>query len=360
MHGIFVRDQVRAASAFNELIVIADDGPREVRRSLYVLGDSVEDGIRTIRVGYRADPQQTATLGYIQGVFAAVGRLASEGWHPDLLHAHLYYTGLVTAMLKARYRLPSIVSEHSSNFLVGALGRADLLRARTAFRLADVACPVSARLRRAMSDLGIRARFAVMPNTFEAGAFHASPFAPGQPTRILAIGGLAPVKDVPNLISAAGILKSTRSDFRIDVVGDGDDRGRCEALARSLKLGDTVSFHGYLPRADVAGLLSRCHFLALPSREETFGVVVLEALAAGRPVVATDVGIAREVLGDRSGIVVAPGDPVALAAALDQMVQRYASYAPAELASDVVARYGSAAIGQRWDALYRAVCARRH
>ena len=110
----------------------------------------------------------------------------------------------------------------------------------------------------------------------------------------------------------------------------------------------------------MAGLLDRCHFLALPSRAETFGVVILEALAAGRPVVATDVGAAREVLGDSSGIVVAPGDPVALAAALDQMVDRCTeSYVPKALASDVISRYGAATIGQRWDRLYRAVCARQ-
>ena len=249
MRGIFVRDQVRAASALNELAVITDDGPRPVRCGLYTLRDSVDDGTRTIRVGYRGHPEQAATLGFIQGVFAAVGRLVREGWRPDLLHAHLYYTGLVTALLKARYRLPSVISEHSSNLLLGALGRGDLIRARAAFGLADVACPVSGRLRRAMSDLGIRARFAVMPNTVDADAFEPSAFVPGKPTRILVVGGLSPVKDVPNLISAAGVLRSRRSDFRVDIVGDGEDRARCEALARSLDLDETVTFHGYLPRA---------------------------------------------------------------------------------------------------------------
>jgi glycosyltransferase involved in cell wall biosynthesis len=358
MHGVFVRDQVTAASAHSELIVIADDGPQPVAGRLYTLRDGVEDGIRTIRVGYRRGPGQ-ATVGYVQGVFAGVTRLLREGWRPDLLHAHVYYAGLVTALLKARYRVPSIVSEHSSHFLQGTLSRLDLLRARAAFRLADVVCPVSARLERAIADLGIRARFSVMPNTIDTAAFEPSPFAAGGPTRMLAVGGLAAVKDVPNLIAAAAVLKSRRSNFALDIVGDGEDRCKCEAMVRERGLADVVSFHGYLPRRAVAGLLQRCHFLVLPSAVETFGVVLLEALASGRPAVATDVGVAREVLGDGAGIVVPPSDSAALATALDQMMDRYQSYEPSVLASKVAARFGPAAIGQRWEELYRSVCERR-
>lgn len=358
MHGIFVRDQVTAASAHSELIVIADDGPQPLAGKLYTLRDGVEDGIRTIRVGYGRHRGQ-ATLGYVQGVFAVVARLRREGWRPDLLHAHVYYTGLVTALLKARYRVPSIVSEHSSHFLQGTLGRPDLLRARAAFRLADLVCPVSVRLERAIADLGIKARFSVMPNTIDTTAFQPSPFVAGGPIRMVAVGGLAPVKDMPNLISAVAAVKARRSNFALDIVGEGEDRCKCEAMVRELGLEDAVSFHGYLPRPGIADLLRRGHFLVLPSAAETFGVVVLEALASGRPAVATDVGVAREVLGDTAGIVVPPRDSAALAVALDQMMDRYQFYAPSVLASNVAARFGPDEMAQRWDQLYRSVCQAR-
>jgi glycosyltransferase involved in cell wall biosynthesis len=357
MHGIFVRDQVHAIARTNDVVVIADDGPRRAE-GVAGLRDSVEQGIRTIRVSYRADATRSATFGYIRGVLAALARLRREGWRPDIVHAHIYYIGLVAELAKLRYRAPVAVSEHSSHFLLGTLNGADWIRAWLAFGLADVVCPVSRVLQRAIQGLNGRARFEVVPNPVDLSAFQPTPLPTSEPPQALVVAGLEPVKGIPNLLAAAASVTSAGREFRVNIVGDGPERVAYERLAREYGLAERVVFHGYQPRDTIAGFLRDAHFLVLPSRVETFGVVMLEALAAGRPVVATDVGVAPEVLTEGSGMVVPPEDSQALARAIDHMLDGYGRYSPTSLAAPIASRFSYDAVAQRWDEVYRGLTSR--
>ena len=103
------------------------------------------------------------------------------------------------------------------------------------------------------------------------------------------------------------------------VAGDGDDRERLEAKARALELGDRVRFLGRVSDADLAALYRGCTLFAMPSAGEGFGLVFLEAMREGKPVIAGE-GAAREVVEDGvTGIVVDPASPDALLAALRRL-----------------------------------------
>jgi glycosyltransferase involved in cell wall biosynthesis len=104
------------------------------------------------------------------------------------------------------------------------------------------------------------------------------------------------------------------------IAGQGPARPALEKLARELRLEDRVRFLGQ--RSDVADLLSACDVFILPSRHEGLGVAALEAMAAGRPIVATRVGgLAEAVVHERTGLLVPPEDPAALATALARLLR---------------------------------------
>lgn len=132
---------------------------------------------------------------------------------------------------------------------------------------------------------------------------------PGQ--RLIFVGRLAPVKGLRVLMQTLNGLKDALPDLRLTVVGDGPDRAALEAAAAPL--GARVSFTGYQSQAEVAAHLAASDIFVLPSFAEGVPVVLMEAMAAGMPVIATRIaGIAELVEDGTSGHLVPPGDPTAL------------------------------------------------
>lgn len=148
-------------------------------------------------------------------------------------------------------------------------------------------------------------------------ALEALALPPG-PLRIGIVGRLMPVKDHATLLGALVHVREAIPDAELVVIGGGDLRAKLEALAASLGLGAAVHFCG--DRSNVPSLLPAFDIFALSSRSEGYSIALLEACAAGLPIVATDVGGNGEIVRpEANGLLVPPGDAKALAAALVRM-----------------------------------------
>jgi glycosyltransferase involved in cell wall biosynthesis len=149
-------------------------------------------------------------------------------------------------------------------------------------------------------------------------AFEAAPELPRGGNSILCVAHLYPRKNVATLLAAMTRL-SNHAVLR--VVGTGPDLARLERLSRDLGLGGRVEFLGHVDFARLAGEYRRADVFCLPSRQEGFGIVFLEAMAAGLPIVAARAAAVPEVVSDgESGILVGPDRPDDLAAALDRLL----------------------------------------
>jgi glycosyltransferase involved in cell wall biosynthesis len=141
--------------------------------------------------------------------------------------------------------------------------------------------------------------------------------APGDPDRLLFVGRLAAVKGVRVLLAALALARRERPGLHLRLVGDGPERGALEAEAVRLGLAGAVAFLGARGQAEVAAELAACGALVLPSFAEGVPVVLMEAMAAARPVVATRIaGVAELVEDGVSGLLVPPGEEEALARAM--------------------------------------------
>ncbi|HEX8912785.1 MAG TPA: glycosyltransferase [Humisphaera sp.] len=185
----------------------------------------------------------------------------------------------------------------------------------------------------------------VIPNAVDLAAFEdlyaASAGRPaGSPLRVGFLGRLDPVKRVPDLLAAV----AGEPDLRLDLFGDGADRSRVEREVDRLGLRPVVMLRGTV--AGPRDALAATDVLVLPSEAEGFGLVLIEAMAAGVPVVATDVpGVRDVVAAGRTGLLVRPGDPAALRAAIRQAADPAwrRRVIPAARA-DVAARFGWPAV----------------
>lgn len=113
---------------------------------------------------------------------------------------------------------------------------------------------------------------------------------------VLAAGRLTYNKGFDLLIESFQRAAGVRDDVDLILVGDGEERARLQALSRALQVEERVLFTGRVEPVELVTLLNGCLFLAVPSRNEAFGIVALEALAAGKPVLATRVGGLGELL----------------------------------------------------------------
>jgi glycosyltransferase involved in cell wall biosynthesis len=139
---------------------------------------------------------------------------------------------------------------------------------------------------------------------------------------VLFVGRLAEEKGLLTLIEAFAHLRGRRADVKLHVIGDGPEgdpaRARCDAHG----MRDDVDFLGARGHDDIASWMAACDLLALPSLREGCPNAVLEALASGRPVVATRVGGVPDLVDDRNGVLVPPLDPEAMSRGLEDALER--------------------------------------
>jgi glycosyltransferase involved in cell wall biosynthesis len=183
-----------------------------------------------------------------------------------------------------------------------------------------VVVPTKSAAAAAMRWSGIpRHKLAVVPNAVDPASFSGiSPPAPDQrPCPIGFLGRLDPVKRLGDLIQATALLKGR---VHLHVFGDGADRAAAEAQIAALGVGNLVTLHGAVDHPRRA--LERVAVLVLPSEAEGFGLVLIEAMAAGVPIVATDVpGIRDVVVHGESGLLVPVRSPPRLAAAIESLIE---------------------------------------
>ena len=256
-------------------------------------------------------------------VIAETRRLRSliEGVDPELVHLHSAKAGLAGRMV-VRGRLPTLFQPHAWSWLAasGPVRAGARNWERRAVRWTDRIVCVSEEEVRLGREAGVSARYEVVPNGVDLAAY---PFAddterrfarsrlglnPDAPT-VVCIGRLSRQKGQDVLIEAWPRVARTVDGARLYLVGDGPDRSELEAKAPG-----GVVFAG--TKADVPDWLAAADVIALPSRWEGMSMVMLEAMATGRPVVASDVAGASEALRGDGGAVVPPEDNDALSTAL--------------------------------------------
>jgi glycosyltransferase involved in cell wall biosynthesis len=162
-------------------------------------------------------------------------------------------------------------------------------------------------------------RIAIVMNTIDLAKFRDDPVPTNPPHVILGIGSLIPFKRWDRLLRIAQELKQRNLPVQVHIAGDGPLRGELETMAADLGIADTTRFLGY--RGDIPDLISRARLIVHTSDAEGTPNVVMEALAAGRAVVATDAGDVRKLIDNgKTGFVVARDDMETLAARIIDIV----------------------------------------
>ncbi len=336
INGIFFREQARALrKAGLEVGVVYPDlrslrslGIGALREHHFQVTSRDEDGIPTVRWnGWNPARLGIARWLWTRQAARLVALYMRRRGRPDVLHAHgALRAGYAAMVLKRRHRIPYVVTEHSSAYACRALRPAERRDASAAFGEADRVLAVSSSLARLLErEFGSGGwTAAVVPNLVDVGAFRLPEEARStRPFRFLAVALATRGKGLDVLLRAFSGAFARRADICLEIGGDGPERPALEALARALEIERQVAFLGYLTREQVREAMWRANVFVLPSLYETFGVVLIEAMATGLPVIATRCGGPEDFVTDRVGRLVERGSVEELAFALAEAHATY-------------------------------------
>lgn len=296
---------------------------------------------------------RVAVGGLIAGGGMAVVRTA-RAFAPDLLHAHWWFPGGVSTMYAAwRLGIPMITTMHGSDVRLARGSRASHWMMRRVLGRSARTTTVSSWLASEVRAIAPQAAPLVEPMPVATELFQ--PVEGASRRRLLFVGRLNRQKGIADLIEA---LAQSPSHVELDVVGDGNDRQALVARAETIGVAHRIVWHGALRQPALVPLYQHALATVIPSIDEGLGLVAVEAALCESAVVAYASGGTPDIVHDgETGVLVAPGDVRALAAAISRLVE-----AP-ELArrlgsagrTRALARFAPSSVARRYAAIYRDV-----
>jgi len=284
-----------------------------------------------------------------------------------IIHAHTaYLDGSAGLAIAQRYRVPFLITEHTNPF--SFLTNHPIIKrwTRRSLHGAEKVIAVSVKQQRDvamhMAD-PYRERVLVLPNGVDVELFRPPAMWRPDPRmpRILFVGHFAPYKNLPLLLEAFSLVVRTLPEARLCLIG-GAESTRQESDLRHLVarkgLKEAVTFLGPQPHAVIARIMrEETDLLVLSSQSETFGCVVTEALACGKPVVSTRSGGPEDIVtADFLGELCVNNHPEALARAIIKVATNIHTYAPRRIRRYVEERFSYQSLAQALDTIYHQVC----
>lgn len=370
--GSFFRDQAealrrrgdRVGVVYAEARSLRRLSPASWRRSHFQATEGDEGGVATLR-RHGWNPHVRSRAGarlWVGWTRALMRRYAARHGVPDVVHSHsALWGGAAAGAVCRQWGRPHVLTEHSTGFAKDYYAPWMHPYIRRTFREADALLAVSESLGLLIRPFAGDRPIRVVPNMVDV-AFFDLPAAParrhgdgeGRPFRFFALARLVPQKALDVLIRAFALAFCGDPDAALDIGGQGEERGGLQRLIGAEGVQDRVRLVGPLSRDGVRAALHEANAFALGSHVETFGVVFIEAMAAGLPVVATRCGGPEEFVTREVGLLVEPGDVGALAQALREVRarSRAGGYPPDRVRDYAVRRYGDVAVCDRLEEVY--------
>lgn len=275
---------------------------------------------------------------------------------PDVVHAHnFFYAGFMAEWLHKACGIPYVLTEHSSAFALHKVSNScDGILKGVVDAAGKLTC-VSSRLK-SLLQCRLKRNFRLLPNIVDSSFFEMpleDSFNRGRFV-FLSVGSLDQNKNHELL------LRAFSAEFKqgmavLKIAGNGPLLVELQNLARSLGVSDQVYFLGQLSREKVRDEMRSAHCFVHPSKYETFGVVLIESLACGLPLISTRSGGPEDIVNPSNGILVDVGSETQLAAAMRFIEQNFTTYDRQKLRDEAWNRFGEEAFVQNAVSLYEEV-----
>lgn len=366
MRGLFVRKHAEAVALYADVTVLYLFPDPNIR-TFEIEKQSLNPHLNEIVVYYPTYKkglcgQFTKAINYIRANFIGYKEVKKDNGKPDIIHVNvLTRTGLLARWLKFTQNIPYVITEHWTRYLAlnnSYKGAFRKFLTQIVSRNASAIMPVSEQLKNAMIAKKIHHdNYQVVNNVVDDYFFvepQSTDHAKGKKQVLLVSCFLEKAKNVFGLLNAFKAISKYRDDFELTIVGNGVDYENTVSYYESLNFEEgLLHFKGELSPQEVAKQFQACDFSIIFSNYETFGVVIAESLACGKPMVSTKVGIADDFIDEKSGLLVDVGDEVSFEKAINFMLDHYQNYDSKAIQAKAQSLFGSEPVGMQIVKIYQ-------
>jgi len=282
---------------------------------------------------------------YKKSAITIFNKLLEIHGFPDLvmIHSSLWAGGALGKILN-KNNIPFVLTEHLKEFLIpNGFSSFQKNIINNTYSMASQILLSSSSLKNTISKNfnTHKSKLILLPNPIDESLFTLRKIPNINPQFIIVcISIFRPEKRIDLVLESFNNLVNSGIKAKLKLIGDGPLKHEIENQIQKLGVADLVELPGYLPQKRIIDELHNSHFLVLPSDIETFGMVLVEALACGLPAVATDCGGPKDILTSESGILVKPGSASELTGGMKKLIRSFNKFEPQEIRNSVIRKFG--------------------
>lgn len=334
VHGSFFREQatklqeagVKITVAYNEIWPLTLIGKIKEKSGLYF---NIEKGLRTYRYkNYNFIPKHPLMFNIFDKRMEKLYKeIVKKEGKVDIIHAQSsLWGGISASYIAKKYNIPLVITEHSSIKRGKYVRKSYYKRIVDSYKSADAIIVVGNGLKNEIEELTNRRDIKVIGNLVDLSLFDIRDIKDNKDEFIFfSLAFLEGEKGFDTLIKSFS-RKFKNKKARLIIGGDGSQREWLEGIAKSENIESQVTFVGALSREEVSKYMNKCDAFVLASRYETFGVVYIEALASGKPVIGTFNGGAEGIINENVGILTEIDNVDKLSDAMEYIEKNYKKY----------------------------------
>jgi L-malate glycosyltransferase len=353
--GIFVQEQVKALGTRHDVILVyfKADYSHFAPFSGYSFIKKQDGRITEYEVTVNKSLPVVTQIKLLTNTYRFIKTEILSQTKPDIIHSHLTYPGgFLGTIIQQISKIPNIITEHST---IKLYFRSWLHKqcAKYALRKTNTVISVSKSLREEIVTF-CQHPVIVINNIVDVSKFDLVKSSRGPILNIGFLGGLnSSNKGLDLLLRAVSLLN--RKDIVLHIGGDGILLGNFKSMAKDLNIEEICNFYGEITRSEISGFFSKLDFFILPSRYETFGIVLIEAMACGLPVISTKCGGPEEIVTPVTGLLINKESVEELKQAIEKTSEALETYNKEAIRNYADENFGKGVFIERISELYQKI-----
>jgi Glycosyltransferase len=357
LNGIFEFDQAKAlAKVGHDVVMLVIDFRSRTYKRDYGWFSYEKDGVKVFELSLPLGIYRRA-LPFLQCLLVRLYEKAVKSFgKPDIIHAHFYSIAAIASILKRKFKIPLVVTEHSSKLNRNILGISglDVKLARKAYQNADRVVAVSNALARNLKN-NLNVDAVVIHNIVDVSRFQYVKRTQKSGFTFISIGNLIELKGFDLLVEAFAEAFKDDKSVKLNIVGAGPEKEKLQHIVNQYDLNNNIVLLDEVGRDKLKVLYPESDAFVLASKSETFGVVFIEAMATGLPVIATDCGGPSDFVNEQNGYLIPVNDKKSLVDALMKMRNNAYDFNSLEISEMCVRKFSPENIGNALTNFYQTI-----